>query len=284
MKIIDTCIICASKDNNTVFKKTSAMGDEFTLVKCSNCGLKFLSQVPDEREISYYYKKTYFTKRTERGYDNYFSGSTKNEIERVFKLNLADLGFYKYENRLKEKRRSLDIGCAAGYFVNFLKGKGWHSYGIDISKDCVDFANRLGLNVRQGDYMKINFSKKFDLITLWSTIEHLHRPDLILKKAYKDLKKDGILYISTCRADGFNFMKLFGKKWRFYNFPEHMFFFSYQTLKKLLVNSGFAIMNYKTYGSNLGKSGSWIRKAADFIAKKFYLGDMMIVSAKKYEW
>jgi 2-polyprenyl-3-methyl-5-hydroxy-6-metoxy-1,4-benzoquinol methylase len=281
MKTIDTCIVCESKDNNPQFIKASAMDDEFTLVKCNKCGLKFLSQVPDEKEIAKYYQKNYFTKRTERGYDNYFSGKIKNEIERVFKLNLADLGFYNFESSLNSERRSLDIGCAAGYFVNYLKEREWQSSGIDISKDCVEFAKKSGLDVSQGDYLKINFNKKFDLITLWSTIEHLHRPDLVLKKASADLIKDGMLYISTCRVDGLNFMNLFGKDWRFYNFPEHMYFFSYNTLRKLLIKSGFAIVSFKTYGSNFGRSGSLLRRAADFLAKKLYWGDMMIISARK---
>jgi 2-polyprenyl-3-methyl-5-hydroxy-6-metoxy-1,4-benzoquinol methylase len=282
MKTISSCIICGSKDNAVIFKKASGKGDEFTLVKCNNCGLKFLSQVPDEKEIAKYYQKTYFTKRTERGYDNYFSGKLKQEIERVFKLNLADLDFFNFESRLNNDRRSLDIGCAAGYFVNYLKERRWHSSGIDISESCVKFAKRSGLDVSQGDYLKINFSKKFDLITLWATIEHLHRPDLVLKNAYKDLNSNGMLYISTCRADGINFMKLYGKKWRFYNFPEHIYFFSHTTLKKLLKKSGFKIVNYKTYGSNFGKNGTFIRRVADFLAKKLFIGDMMIIAAKKY--
>jgi 2-polyprenyl-3-methyl-5-hydroxy-6-metoxy-1,4-benzoquinol methylase len=281
MKAINTCIICESKDYSFQFKKPSALGDEFTLVKCNNCGLKFLSQVPDEKEIAKYYQENYFKKRTERGYDNYFSGKIKNEIERVFKLNLADLGFFEFEARLIAGKRSLDIGCAAGYFVNYLKEREWHSSGIDISETCVQFAKKSGLDVTRGDYLKINYDQKFDLITLWATIEHLHKPDIVLNKIYNDLKPEGMLYISTCRADGFNFMRLFGKNWRFYNFPEHIYFFSQNTLGKLFKKYGFTIINYKTYGSNIGKNGTILRKFADFLAKKFSIGDMMINAAKK---
>lgn len=281
MITINECIICGSRSFSPQFSKPSATGEKFTLVKCDECGLKFLSQVPDEKEIIQYYKKQYFTQRTDRGYDDYFSGKIKNEIERVFKLNLTDLDFFRFENELGNKRYALDIGCAAGYFVNYLKEKGWHSQGIDVSKVCVDHARKMKLDVRQGDYIKTDFRKNFDLITLWATIEHLHRPDLVLKKAYNDLKTDGRIYISTCRVDGFNFMKIFGKKWRFFNFPEHIYFFSHNTLKRLLKSSGFEVIVYKTYGSNFGKSGTLIRKIGDYFAKKFYLGDMLIISAKK---
>ncbi len=284
MQTIDRCIICGQNDFSAQFSKASAMGDYFTLVKCKKCRLKFLQDVPDETEIAEYYGKEYFTKRTERGYDNYFSGKIKDEIEHVFKLNLADLDFFEFEERLKkskEKKYSLDIGCAAGYFVNYMKKRGWEASGIDISKECIDFAMHSGLDVCRGDYLKTDSPERFDLITLWSTIEHLHRPDNILKKVYSDLKENGMIYISTCRTDGLNFMKLFGKKWRFFNFPEHIYFFSHDTINRLLKKSGFKIIKYKTYGSNISKSRTFIRKAADYFAKKLYLGDMMIIAAEK---
>jgi 2-polyprenyl-3-methyl-5-hydroxy-6-metoxy-1,4-benzoquinol methylase len=278
---IENCIICGSSGFTPQFKKQSVHGDDFTLVKCQECGLKFLAEVPDESEMRKYYSKEYFLKRTERGYDNYFSDSVRNEIERVFRLNLADLGFNDFEKSLYGEKCSLDIGCAAGYFVNYLKTKRWNAAGIDVSEECVDFAKGAGLDVITGDYLKQKFGRKFDLITLWASLEHLHHPDLILNKIHQDLNNNGRLYISTCRGDGLNFMKLFGSGWRFYNFPEHIYFFSRKTIGKILENNGFKIDKYFTYGSNLGRGGSAIRKIGDKMAKKFFLGDMMIVSARK---
>ena len=179
---IDECIICGSDVFTYLFSKSSILGEEFILVKCDKCRLKFLLQVPDESEIRQYYKKEYFLNRTERGYNNYFSDSTRNEIRRVIDLNLRDLKFFEFEKKIPEKRYSLDIGCAAGYFVEFLDDRGWYSYGIDVSDDCVEFVRNSGLRIFKGDYLKKKFKNKFDLVTLWATIEHLHKPDMILKK------------------------------------------------------------------------------------------------------
>lgn len=250
-------------------------------MRCNRCKMEFLAAVPDEEEIRKYYEREYFTKRTERGYNNYFSPELKSEIERVFKLNLEDLDFYNFEKSLQGEKRSLDIGCAAGYFVGYMKDRGWDSAGIEISGDCVDFAVKNGLNVLQGDYLKTDFSRKFNLITLWATIEHLHMPGEVIEKAYNDLDDNGMICLSTCRTSGLNFMKFKGRKWRFYNFPEHIFFFSLKTLSALLEQRGFRIVDYRTYGSDFGKSGTISRKLADYIAKRYNMGDMMIVSAKK---
>jgi SAM-dependent methyltransferase len=274
------CIICKGS-SKAVFTKDSRFGERFTLARCGSCGLEFVSPRPDIDEIGRYYEPEYFTRRTERGYDNYFSDKVRKEVERVFRMNLEDLGFNEFEKSLGENRSSLDIGCAAGYFVAYMKEKGWDAYGIDISKECTEFAAGADLKVINGDYLKEKYNHDFHLITLWASIEHLHSPGLFLEKIYSDLNDRGRLYISTCRTGGLNFKQLFGKSWRFYNFPEHLYFFSTSTLRRILETHGFRINRIVTYGSGVGKSGSAVKKTADFLARKFYLGDMMIVSAEK---
>jgi SAM-dependent methyltransferase len=273
------CIICGM-DGSDVFSKLSGKGENFNLMKCFKCSMEFISPRPDTEEIRAYYTSDYFLKRTQRGYNNYFSDEVRIEIERVFQMNLKDLGFFEFENDLNKEKKCLDIGCAAGYFVNFMKSRAWESSGIDVSAECVNFGKTLGLNIIKGDYLKEKYDGKFDLITLWASIEHLHYPEKFIKKISEELDINGMLYISTCRA-GFGFKTIAGKKWRYYNFPEHLFYFSISALKKLLGKNGFRVIEYKTYGSGFGRPGSIIRKIADYSAKKFYLGDMMIISAKK---
>jgi len=276
------CIICGSNELNLKFVKSGKKKDEFfELKKCKNCGLEFVSPRPSFEEIVEYYNLDYFTVRTERGYNNYFSPELKEQINRVNLLNLKDLDFFNFENQLDLPASALDIGAAAGYFVDLLKERNWQSTGIDLSKECVDFGREHNLDMIRGNYLETSFEKKFDLITMWASIEHLHHPEKFLEKIYLDLKNDGMLYLSTCRIDGINFMRLFGKDWRFYNLPEHLVFFSFKNLKKLLEQSGFKVKKYITYGSGFGKSGSIVRSLADFFAKNFKMGDMMLISAQK---
>ena len=276
------CILCGPSRRRTVFTKPSADGEAFTLVRCASCGLHYLSPRPSENEIGRYYQAAYFTRRTDRGYDNYFAPGTRAEIERLFLLNLEDLGFPEYERTLPGSRMALDIGCAAGYFVNMLATRGWKASGIDISESCVSFArDRLNLDVTRGSYLEKRYENKFDLISLWATIEHLHRPDLFLEKIHGDLCDAGRLYLSTCRAGGASFMRLYGSRWRYYNFPEHLYFFSVGQMKRLLAANGFRLVGCRTYGSGFGRPGSLARRTADFAAKRFGLGDMMVVAAEK---
>lgn len=274
------CALCGSAPKKFIFAKSSVSGEKLSLMKCRGCGLEFIDPRPSPDDIKIYYSGDYFKERTDRGYNNYFSSEIKLEITRVLEMNLADLGFFDYEKTLAGVKSILDIGCAAGYSVEFFKNRGWRSKGIDIARGCVDFAKRNGLDVVYGSYLETDFEKKFDAITLWASIEHLHRPDLFLEKILFDLKPGGVLYISTCKA-GFGFKTLAGAGWRFYNFPEHLYFFSGRNIKKLLRLKGFMPIRYSTYGTGFGQPGTFVRKTADRAAKKLSLGDMMIIAAVK---
>lgn len=274
------CILCRSGDKKILFSKTSDKGEHFTLVKCRHCGLRFIAPRPTEEGMKARYQSTYFTQRTDRGYNNYFSEATMKEITRVLELNLRDLRFFEFENTLPGERRCLDIGCAAGYSVFFMRNRGWDSYGIDIAAECIRFGKtNLGLKLIEGDYLATEFPAPFHCITLWATIEHLHLPDRVLKKVHRDLAPQGRLFLSTCRAGGF--MYLHGRKWRYYNFPEHLYFFSYRQLKRILQQTGFTVQAHSFYGSGTGRPGTALRTLADRAAKKLHLGDMMIVAAEK---
>jgi SAM-dependent methyltransferase len=274
------CIICGSDSYRHLFCKASTRGEKFALVACDHCGLRFISPRPTPDLILKYYEASYFTSRTDRGYDNYFSEKTRNEVTRVLELNLADLGFFDYEKGLPALRRYLDIGCAAGYSVWFMKERGWDAGGIDIAGECVRHGrDSLGLNLTEGDFLSARYENPFHLITLWATIEHLHRPDLVVKKIHGDLFPGGMVFISTCRAGGF--MKLLGRQWRYYNFPEHLYYFTFKQMKRLLEREGFEVERRAFYGSGLGRAGSLLRKTADWTAKRFLLGDMMIIAARK---
>lgn len=275
------CILCNTYNFKPLFSKPCEDGEEFTLVRCKNCGLEFVNPRPQYNAMHKYYKK-YFSQRTDRGYNNYFSESMHKEVLRLLTLNLTDLQFYDFESSLKDEKYALDIGCAAGYFVDFLARRGWHAEGIDIAQDCIRFAqNTLHVHAYCADFLTFHFSKRYQCITLWATLEHLHNPDKFIEKSYSLLDDNGMLYLSTCRSSVFSARMLYGKNWRYYNFPHHLYFFSYRTLAKLLQLKGFAITRFVTYGSGIGKPGTCIRTIADKAAKRLYLGDMMLIAARK---
>lgn len=282
------CDTCGRASFSPVLKKKSSRDEEFTVVKCRNCGLVQVNPQPDFADVAKYYSNEYFTQRTDRGYDNYYSDKIRSEIERVFQLNLRDLKFNEWEEKLPEKGRTIDIGCAAGYFVKFMEGKGWNSEGIEIAEGPVKFGREaLGLTIHQEDFLSWdeNFENKFDLVTLWASIEHLHRPRNTVEKIYRHLKPGGRMILSTCRYG--TLAKLKGAGWRFLNVPEHLYYYSLEGLRKLSENAGFKYVSHISYGSgmtakkNSGAVYNIMKKILDKAVKIFDEGDMMALQFEK---
>jgi 2-polyprenyl-3-methyl-5-hydroxy-6-metoxy-1,4-benzoquinol methylase len=277
------CPLCENEKSTPLFTKESKFQQKYTIVKCRRCGSEFIDPMPREEELLQYYDKSYFLTRKDRGYNNYFNSDTKKQIASVFRMNLLDSDFGVIFSKSALSKRSLDIGCAAGYFVEIMQNSNFEAEGIDVSHECTLFAREeLKLNVKEGNYLSTSYNNKFGLITLWATIEHLNNPHEFIKKIHQDLEDNGILIISTCRSDSL-FKKIHGKKWRYYNVPEHVFYPTVKGLKILLAKYGFNVKQHFTYGSGFAAGGSFFRKIADILAKKCGMGDMIVITAQKEE-
>ncbi|PJZ69688.1 hypothetical protein CH373_08715 [Leptospira perolatii] len=279
------CNTCGSEEFRPLFSKLSSKEEEYRIVSCKECSLVQVNPQPSFEEVSKYYEDSYFTKRTDRGYNDYYSAETKKEIARVFALNLQDLDFFAWEQSLPKTKSALDVGCAAGYFLDFLRDRNWKTKGLDIAKGPVQFAkSELKLDVERKDFLKWDTkgSEKFDLVTLWASIEHLHQPKETLQKIRQHLKPGGRMILSTCRH-GF-LAKVLGKQWRYLNVPEHLYYYSLPGIIELCNSLGFHKLSHITYGSGLTsrKSGGIVFKSAkkicDGLVKTFDQGDMMALS------
>jgi 2-polyprenyl-3-methyl-5-hydroxy-6-metoxy-1,4-benzoquinol methylase len=277
------CNQCKHDSFTHLFNKESSLNEVFSVVRCHRCGLVMVNPQPTFGEIAKYYSNEYFTKRTDRGYDNYYSEKIQKEISRVFQMNLSDLHFFEWEAGLPSSKSTMDIGCAAGYFVNFMKNRGWAATGIEIAQGPVEFArNVLSLDVIQSDFLQWDTESKtkFDLITLWASLEHLHQPKETLQKIYKHLKPGGgRLILSTCRYGILAILQ--GKSWRFMNVPEHLFYYSLSGIIQQCKEIGFQKISHITYGSGMttkkdaGLFYEVMKNYADTWVKFTDQGDMM---------
>lgn len=68
-------------------------------------------------------------------------------------------------------------------------------------------------------------------------IEHVRDPEKILQLAASMLNEDGHIVISTPKLNSLSH-RLMQKGWSHYK-EEHLFYFSFQSMKKILEQSGF---------------------------------------------
>lgn len=146
--------------------------------------------------------------------------------------------------------RVLEVGCANGRLGSKVKDLGHHVVGIDISEAAASEARKkldevLVFDI-ESEWPESLYKDKFDLVLLPEILEHVFEPEDILKSVNRVLKEDGKIVITTP-----NFMTwtnrlkfIFG----FFKYEDqgmfdfgHIRWFTYDYLKKVLKNSGFAI-------------------------------------------
>jgi SAM-dependent methyltransferase len=100
----------------------------------------------------------------------------------------------------------LDAGCGVGYGSAFLSHAARSVVGVDVSADAIDYArSRYGdrnVEFAVGDLQQLDREDaEFDAIVAFEVIEHVPRPERLVAEARRVLKPDGVLVVSTPRAD-----------------------------------------------------------------------------------
>jgi 2-polyprenyl-3-methyl-5-hydroxy-6-metoxy-1,4-benzoquinol methylase len=162
----------------------------------------------------------------------------------------------------------LDVGCAAGYFLNAARLH-FDPVGIEPSRKAADFArSQLKLNVQQGALAEAAFAdNSFDVVTLSDVIEHLPDPAAELREIHRITRPGGLLYVMTPNIASLA-ARLLGSKWWGLR-PAHVYYFSPATLSDMVRKAGFDVVSVKTYGrvfrtaywaSRLKNYSSWVTR------------------------
>ena len=102
---------------------------------------------------------------------------------------------------LKEGTTVLDLGCAKGELIYFLKENAPSaSYvGVDYSQALIERAKKeprlSGVEFLQADVREINLERQFDVVIISSLLAIFDDPSVILDKIFKHLKPGGTAFI-----------------------------------------------------------------------------------------
>lgn len=246
VRVFKDCILCGSRNCQTLYPSTNneinidplkyactSIGHRQygQIVKCNNCSLIYINPRLNDKEIIDSYIKVVDNKYLRE------SECRKMTFERVLKLIKS----------YKDKGKILDIGCNIGTFLEAARSDGWETFGVELSQWAASYAKKiLRLNVLEGTIEEsAKFATKFDVITLWDTIEHMTDPLYELKSARKLLKNDGFLLLSTMNIDS-HFARMLGKWWPWL-MDMHLYYFTPKTIKLLLEKAGLQLKEISSY-------------------------------------
>lgn len=209
----------------------------YSFYRCNDCSLLFVSPRFNAESI---YDESYFSGGAHGfGFSDYEIDKTASSKYLQQLLNWLLL------EPLPDGFKLLDVGAANGFFVELCTYRGINAKGIEISKDAVEWARRLGRHVTRSTLEDFSSADKFSVITMLDVLEHTHNPTEFLAAAFMNLEDNGFLLINVPNEGSFS-AKLAGKNWHALLPPEHWFYFNKKSLRLLLENSGFEVIKMKS--------------------------------------
>ncbi len=236
------CPVCGSAGISKIFKvkDNTASQEFFDIYHCSNCQVRFTQNAPSEASISEYYRA-----------ENYISHSdtSKGIINRLYQTvrNIS----LNQKKKLIEKTTGitnghlLDVGSGTGYFAAAMQKTGWQVTGLEPDEGARDVAMRQhSLHLLPVGELFILPERKFDAITLWHVLEHVHNVKNYIITFKKLLTDTGKLFIAVPNYTSYDAMS-YGSNWAGYDVPRHLYHFTPQTMQWLMKECGLKIIAIK---------------------------------------
>lgn len=224
-------IDCGNIDRSSLYKIV-------TIASCKKCGHIFnLINERDMQGIMRYYQEEYSNNNINSPNKNGdIPGSVNESSIKRYKVLYKIISCF-----LKKDFRILDIGCATGGFLKYLKFNGYHNlYGVEFSSVYVDIAKETeGIIIKKGTAEDIQFEEKLDFLIADQVVEHLYDPNKIFIQAKKLLKNNGYLCISVPNAKAYTKNYFFDFYW--FLMREHIHHFDYDHLVSIACKHGFSL-------------------------------------------
>jgi hypothetical protein len=220
------CLICRGTDTEPLYKG---------LRRCRACHYIFADLTLTDDELARLYDHSLF-----KGGEFFDYAADRAYFTKNFRLRYKVLRRYIDKSR---HQRLLEIGSAYGFFLDVVRADFREVLGIDITDEGVRYTReQLRLPAVQGDFLRHDFgARKFDVVCMWDTIEHVRRPDLYVARAAA-LTEPGALLALTTGDIGSPLARLRGARWRMIIPPVHAHYFTRATLGRLLDAHGFEIV------------------------------------------
>jgi SAM-dependent methyltransferase len=142
--------------------------------------------------------------------------------------------------------------------------QGWQVTGVDVSLAAVERVRGvLGLPALLGSLPHPQLKpSSFDVLTMWHSLEHVHRPLEVLHEARRLLAPGGKLIVAVPNIDSLPF-RWFGPAWFGLELPRHLTHFTPWALHLMLETAGFRVVRQRWV-----RHSDWLRASARLACRR----------------
>lgn len=211
--------------------------EEFTLARCTDCGLVFTNPRPAEDEIGRYYQSEEYISHSDTK-----KGAMALAYQTVRRFTLRSK-LALVNGLVPEKGTLLDAGCGTGHFLEVCRNDGWKVQGTEPGPDARALARGKGLDVTES-ILELPAKGQYQIITMWHVLEHVHRLGETLAHLNQLLAAGGKLVIAVPNhfsADARNYKA----DWAAYDVPRHLYHFNPDSLRRTVQAHGFQFLRQR---------------------------------------
>lgn len=189
-KKVEKCSLCGGNNIKTI-------DAQINMAKCFDCGYIFVNPRPSKKAIKNYYSQS-------ANFDGWLA--LEKDFDSLSQRRLQIVRSFKQGGDL------LDVGAGVAQFLHFAQDY-FTVFGTEVASNAIKIAReKYGISLWEGEIEFMDMGgKKFDVITLFHVLEHVHDPGLLLERCRKLLKSDGVIIIAVPN-DIHKFLKLPLKK------------------------------------------------------------------------
>lgn len=242
------CRLCKSNNTELYYSNVIGLGikKDFDILKCNKCMIYFTDSKMERDELERYYDRLETAFNGAGGkklLDDYKSRKDHYWDSLGYKVRLKEIF-----SRKKDLTSLLDVGCGAGFFIDYVKSTGIMVYGVELSEWGYRSAStELKLKVLKKSLSDIETQEipPVDVITMYDVLEHSPNPVAELANAYKLLKRGGLLIINLPNINSL-ISQLTRKYWNKLIPPNHLYHFDPRTLRNIVNNAEFEVLSIST--------------------------------------
>lgn len=233
------CPSCGATDGEVIQTE-----GPWRLVACASCGLAYLPEIPapEALEEDFDWEASFRRERWERWLANPLARFWTGALL-LLKPNRERRAVRWIRRHSPSTGRLLDIGAGDGRLAAQAQRRGYDVTCVELSPAMAAKAlRRLDREqVKVGRLADFEFpAAHFNVITAISYLEHEPEPLTLLEQVRGLLNPPGRLVIKVPNFDSW-LRRVRGRRWAGFRWPEHVQYFTPQTLTPLLNRAGFTV-------------------------------------------